>query len=136
MPMIDQFRRRVEQASANVAKLQHDKSRLAKKRADLQKKINAVNKTVTTTRSISAINMKQHEIERLHKQSSDNENKIASIDGRIAAEQKKLNDAQNSLSNEEVNEAKETTAGSRSIGSPSKTANDSSGYKAKKPEHP
>ena len=106
MPMIDQFRRKVQRASVNIAKLQNDKSSLAKKRADLQKKITAVNKTVATTRSISTKNMKQREIERLHKESSDNESKIASIDGRIAAEQKKLNDAQKSLSNEEVKEAK------------------------------
>ena len=30
MPMIDQFRRKVQQASVNIAKLQNDKSRLAK----------------------------------------------------------------------------------------------------------
>ena len=100
--MIDQFRRRVQQAGANIAKLQKDKSGLVTKRADVHKKINAANKTASTTRSDSIRNAKAREIERLHRELSSNESKIATIDGKIAAEQKKLNDAQKSLSNEEV----------------------------------
>ena len=106
MPMIDQFRRRVHQAGANIAKLQKDKSGLVTKRADVHKKINDANKAASTTRNDSIRNMKQREIERLHRELSSNESKIATIDGKIAAEQKKLNDAQKSLSNEEVKEGK------------------------------
>ena len=104
--MIDQFRRRVHQAGANIAKLQKDKSGLVTKRADVHKKINDANKAASTTRNDSIRNMKQREIERLHRELSSNESKIATIDGKIAAEQKKLNDAQKSLSNEEVKEGK------------------------------
>ena len=102
--MIDQFRRRVHQAGANIAKLQKDKSGLVTKRADVHKKINDANKAASTTRNDSIRNMKQRAIERLHRELSSNESKIATIDGKIAAEQKKLNDAQKSLSNEEVKE--------------------------------
>ena len=106
LPMIDQFRRRVQQASANIAKLQKDKSGLETKRADVHRKMNAAKKAASTTRSDSTRNMKQREIERLHRELASDESKIAAIDGKIAAEQRKLNDAQKSLSNEEVKAGK------------------------------
>ena len=104
--MIDQFRRRVQQAGANIAKLQKDKSGLEAKRAHVHRKINAANKAASTTRSDSTRNIKQREIERLHRGLTSDESKIAAIDGKIAAEQKKLNDSQKSLSNEEVKAGK------------------------------
>ena len=106
MAIIDQYRRKAEQASANIARLQKEKSDLTKKRADIQKRINSASVTARTTKSTSTANMKLREIARLQKESSDNESKVSSVDGKVAAEQKKLNDAQKSISNEEMKEAK------------------------------
>ena len=116
MPMIDQYRQRVQQTSANIAKLQKDKSDLAKKRAYIQKKVSAATSSLHTTKSASTVNTKQREIERLLKESSDNESKIANMDGKIAAEQRKQHDAQKSLSSEEEKETKRRQRESEQLG--------------------
>ena len=104
--MLDQYRRRVQQASANIAKLQKEKGALARKRADLQRRVSAANARLSRTSAASTAHSKLNEIERLHKDSSSNESRIASIDQKIAVEQTKFMNAQKQLSTEEEREAK------------------------------
>ena len=104
--MLDQYRRRVQQASANIAKLQKEKGALARKRADLQRRVSAANARLSRISAASTAHSKLNEIERLHKDSSSNESKIASIDQKIAVEQTKFMNAQKQLSTEEEREAK------------------------------
>ncbi len=89
-----------------MAKLQIEKSRLVAKGADLQRKVDSATVAASKTKSISMLKSKLGQIERLRKASSANERAIARIDGKIAAEHKKLNNAQKSLSSEEEKQAK------------------------------
>ena len=99
--MIDHHRRQIQQCSNNIAKLQKEKSGLARKGADLQRRINSGSSTASMTRSTATLHSKQREIANLRKQCSDSEGRIAAIEKKIAIEHKRFTDAQKSLAVEE-----------------------------------
>lgn len=105
MGMSDQYRQRIQQSREKIARLQKEKGQLAKKSADLQGKINSASEAASRTRSESTLKSKLREAERRSKELATTEGKIGNIEGKIAAEQKKLNDAQQSLTREEKREA-------------------------------
>ena len=106
MSASDHYRRNVQLSSGKIAKLQADKSRLAARSADLQKKMNSANTTANKTNSVSMRESKLREANRAAKDLASVESQIAKIENDIASEQKRLNNAQQSLSREEETEAR------------------------------
>lgn len=99
--MIDHYRRQIQQFSSNIAKLQKHKGDLAKRGADLQRRITSASSTSRSTKSPATLRAKQHQIANLSRQAADNEGRIAEIDSKLAIEQRRLTDAQKSLAVEE-----------------------------------
>lgn len=104
--MTGQYRRRVQQATENISKLQNDKSNLVKKSGDFQKKANSASSAASKARTPSAKQSKLREAERANSELASIEGKIARKEKDIAGEYKKLNDSQVSLSREEDREAR------------------------------
>ena len=64
MPLTDQYRRRVQQTTEKIAKLQRDKSNLVKKSSELQKKAYSAISAAGRTKSLSTKQSKLRESER------------------------------------------------------------------------
>lgn len=106
MSMSEQYRRRAQQAHDNIAKLQTEKGRLAKKAADLRRQMNAASEAADRTRNASTMRSKLREAGQKSKDIATTEGKIADLEKKIGAENKKLSAAQQNLAKEEEREAK------------------------------
>lgn len=101
---VDSYRRDIQRAQDEIAKLQRDKSRQADKIADLYRKINSANEAVGRSTSASAASSKLRDIQRYQDDVARAQKEIASLEEKIAREQTRLNDAQKRLAQEEERE--------------------------------
>lgn len=100
------YRRTIEQSKKKIADLQHDKAQKAKKVADLTDRILRASEALRRTASSSTISSKLSEIQRLEKDKSGVEKAIADIETKIAAEHKRVLDAERYYGRELDNEQK------------------------------
>jgi chromosome segregation ATPase len=97
MSLLDMYRRNAERKREEIAKLQGDKSREQKKRADLYAKLQSASQALNSTTSQSTIQSKRRDIERYQKELADIEKKIADIESKIANKYKELNSEEKKL---------------------------------------
>jgi hypothetical protein len=101
---LDSYRRDVQHAQEEIARLQRDKSREASKIADLYKKIGSATEAATRARDVSSLSSKQREIQRYQDDVARAQKEVASLEEKIAREHGRMNDAQKRLAQEEARE--------------------------------
>jgi len=102
----DHYRRQIQSAQSEIARLQRDKGSEARKLADLSSKISSASQAASRSTSVSSVQSKLRDIERYERDKASVEKRIADLESRIAREAKKLHDAQSSLAREEERETR------------------------------
>ncbi len=106
MSLLDTYRRKVQQKNEEVARLLKDKANQQKKVAELSGKINRISPSIGKTKSITTIQSKLREVERLQNEAARGEKKVADLETKIAKKQKELGDEQKKVVREEEKELK------------------------------
>ena len=96
----------MSQAREQIAKLQKEKGNLSKKSADLQKRSNSAEAEANKTKSASTRNSKLRGVQRAREENASVTKRIGAIDSKIAAETRKLQNAEKSLASEEAKETR------------------------------
>ncbi len=106
---VDSYRRQVSQHSTNIAKLQVEKGKVAKKLAVASKKSLDAQIAAGKSKSLSTVSSKLKEAQRYAGDEAKAQQDLGKLEVKIAAEQKRLISAQTRLDQEEVREQKKKT---------------------------
>ncbi len=101
------YQRQVQQIQSAFTTLQRNKGQKGKRRADLVSKINASTRAASRTSSVSVIDAKLREQDRLNNELVRVEKSLADIETKIAMKQKNLHDAQTKFGRAREREEKE-----------------------------
>ena len=110
MSMASTYRNTINRKRNEYANLQKDLATATKKAADINKKINSANQTLSRTTSSSTAKSKVRETERLNKDLGNFEKKKADISTKIAKVGKEISDIEQKLQKEEAKEFKKREA--------------------------
>jgi hypothetical protein len=102
----DYYRRQIQSAQSEIARLQRDKGNEARKIAGLSSRISSASQAANRSTSVSSVQSKLRDIERYERDKASVEKRIADLESRIANAHTKLHDAQSNLVREEEREAR------------------------------
>lgn len=102
MALIDSYKSSLNSKQKELAKLISDKATVQLKIADKNKKINSINDAINRTKTVSIINTKVREIDRLSKESANFTKKLAELEKKIGKKSQEITNYQSKIDKEQT----------------------------------
>ena len=103
----DYYRKQIQSAQKEIAKLQRDKGDEARRIADLSRRISNASQAANRSSSTSTVASRLRDIDRFERDKATAEKRMATIESRIAQQQEKLSAAQSGLARAAGHEARQ-----------------------------